>query len=118
MRYPMSKKLDPAISHFTITSKIISGKWAILVLVCLEDGPKRFSQLKKLLPNIAETTLTKQLRHLDQAQLIKRRIYPEVPPRVEYKLSQQGEAFKAVSDSIEIWGTNYLHFLKQQKSKD
>lgn len=111
----MSNERDPLfmICPFTTTSRVVSGKWAVLVLFFLKDGPKRFGQLKKLLPNIAETTLTKQLRQLEKDKLIKRQVYPEVPPRVEYYLSPQGEAFKKVLDSIEEWGTNYIKYLQQ-----
>lgn len=105
------------ICPFTTTSRVVSGKWAVLVLHFLKDGPKRFGQLKKLLPGIAETTLTKQLRQLEKDKLIEREIYPEVPPRVEYRLSQQGEAFKKVLDSIEEWGTNYIEFLEQEEAR-
>lgn len=105
------------ICPFTTTSRVVSGKWAVLVLHFLKDGPKRFGQLKKLLPGIAETTLTKQLRQLEKDKLIERETYPEVPPRVEYRLSQQGEAFKKVLDSIEEWGTNYIEFLEQEETR-
>lgn len=111
----MSNERDPLfmICPFTTTSRVVSGKWAVLFLLFLKDGPKRFGQLKKLLPDIAETTLTKQLRQLEKDKLIKRQVYPEVPPRVEYYLSPQGEAFKKVLDSIEEWGTNYIKYLQQ-----
>ena len=92
----MSNERDPLfmICPFTTTSRVVSGKWAVLVLFFLKDGPKRFGQLKKLLPDIAETTLTKQLRQLEKDKLIKRQVYPEFPPTSRILLEPTRRGFQ------------------------
>ncbi|MCD2348695.1 winged helix-turn-helix transcriptional regulator [Clostridium guangxiense] len=93
---------------YATAQKILSGKWALIILHYLSEGTLRFNQLQKLLPDITQATLTKQLRTLEEYGMIIRTVYPEVPPRVEYKLSEIGQDFSIVLDSLKIWGENYI----------
>ena len=72
---------------YVTTQKVLQGKWAILVLYHLSTGTKRFSELERLIPDVTRTVLTRQLRQLEQDKLIIRKVFPEVPPHVEYSLS-------------------------------
>lgn len=93
---------------FMTTQKVLTGKWAIVVLYHLSTGMKRFNELQRLLPEITQASLTKQLRYLEEVGLVDRKVYAQVPPRVEYRLTPIGEKFNRVLDEIEIWGQIYL----------
>lgn len=73
---------------YVTTQRVLQGKWAVVVLYHLSTGTKRFSELERLIPHVTRTVLTRQLRQLEQDQLIIRRVFPEVPPHVEYSLSK------------------------------
>ncbi|WP_312030607.1 helix-turn-helix domain-containing protein [Methylosinus sp. H3A] len=83
---------------------IIGGKWKPSILFRLADGTKRFSQLQRLLKTITQRTLTQQLRDLERDHMISRRIYPEVPPRVEYSLTERGRSLEPVLALLFRWG--------------
>ncbi len=106
------------VCPFATTQKVLSGKWTIVILYQLSTGTKRFNQLQRLLPGITQTILMKQLRQLEKDKLVIRTVFAEVPPHVEYKLSELGENFKNVLNSIEIWGLNYIKELKQSSPCD
>ncbi len=101
------------VCPFATTQKVLAGKWTIVILYQLSTGTKRFNQLQRLLPGITQTILMKQLRQLEKDRLVIRTVYAEVPPRVEYKLSELGKKFTNVLDSIEVWGLNYMKELEQ-----
>ncbi|MDP4161305.1 MAG: helix-turn-helix domain-containing protein, partial [Bacillota bacterium] len=81
---------------YTTVQKVLSGKWSILILYHLEIKTLRFGELQRKLPELTQSTLTKQLRALEEYGLIERTIYPQVPPKVEYSLSDIGIKFKKV----------------------
>lgn len=89
------------------TVEIIDGKWTVLILWYLRDQPLRFSELQRKIPKATQKMLTQQLRHLERHQLIKREVYPEVPPRVEYSLTEHGESLKPILLSLNEWGWAY-----------
>ena len=93
---------------YVTTQKVLQGKWAIVVLYHLSTGTKRFSELERLIPDVTRTVLTRQLRQLEQDKLIIRKVFPEVPPHVEYSLSTLGTKFQKVLDEIEIFGLDYI----------
>ncbi|MGI6756003.1 MAG: winged helix-turn-helix transcriptional regulator [Atopobiaceae bacterium] len=103
----------PVACPFVTAQQVLQGKWSVLVLHHLADGPLRFNQLRKRLPQLTAATLTNQLRYLEEHGMIKRIAYPEVPPRVEYSLTELGEDFKPVLDQIQVWGTHYLEHLQE-----
>ncbi|GIQ65462.1 hypothetical protein PACILC2_40300 [Paenibacillus cisolokensis] len=88
-----------------LTLAVIGGKWKLIILWHLGmEGTKRFSELKKLIPHISQKMLTNQLRELEEDQLIRRKVYPEVPPRVEYSLAPYGESLMPVLKAMYEWG--------------
>lgn len=91
-----------------LTLDIIGGKWKPLILWYLGvDGTKRFSELKKSLPGITQKMLTQQLRELESDGMISRKIYPQVPPKVEYSLTKEGKSLMPILDTMCKWGKEY-----------
>lgn len=98
---------------YVTTQKVLQGKWAIVVLYHLSIGTKRFNELERLIPEVTRTVLTRQLRQLEQDKLIKRKVFAEVPPHVEYSLSTLGSKFQKVLNEIEIFGLDYISELNK-----
>ena len=90
------------------TINLIGGKYKSLILWHLLDGTLRFGELKKLIPNATAKMLTQQLRELEESNLITRTVYPVVPPKVEYNLSEFGKSIKPILITMYEWGENYL----------
>ena len=82
-------------------------QWKVLILRDLLPGTKRFSELKKSVGNVSQKVLTSQLRQMEESGLLTRKVYPEVPPRVEYTLTELGYSLKPVLDAMWDWGENY-----------
>lgn len=89
------------------TLLLIGDKWKVLILRDLIDGTKRFSELKKSIGNVSQKVLTAQLRDMEAKGLITRKVYAEVPPRVEYTLTETGYSLKPILDAMETWGSEY-----------
>ena len=98
---------------FVTAQKIIAGKWAVVILHNLSAGTLRFGELQRLLPDLTQATLTKQLRSLEEYGLVKRHVFPQVPPKVEYSLTDIGKEFRSVLDSISVWGEKYIEHMKK-----
>ena len=102
----MLKKDLPACP-VELTLLLISNKWKVLIIRDLLDGTKRFSELKKSINNISQKVLTSNLREMEENDLLNRKVYPEVPPRVEYTLTDIGYSLKTLLDDMDKWGTWY-----------
>jgi DNA-binding HxlR family transcriptional regulator len=89
------------------TLSIIGDKWKILILRDLIEGTKRFGELKKSIGSISQKVLTQQLRDMEEDGLINRKAYAEIPPRVEYSLTETGNSLKPILDSMFLWGQQY-----------
>ena len=89
------------------TLTLISDKWKVLILRDLMPGTKRFGELKKSIGHVSQKVLTAQLRQMEQSGLVNRRVYAEVPPRVEYSLTELGYSLKPVLDAMWAWGEEY-----------
>lgn len=89
------------------TLMLISDRWKVLIIRDLLGGTKRFGELKKSIGNISQKVLTAKLRSMEENGLLIRKIYPEVPPRVEYTLTETGFSLKTVLDAMFSWGTEY-----------
>ena len=98
---------------YATTQRVLQGKWAIVILFQLSTGTKRFNELERNIPEVTRTMLTRQLRQLEDDKLIVRKVYAEVPPRVEYSLSEMGEKFRKVLDQIELFGFEYIEELRK-----
>ena len=88
------------------TLMLISDKWKVLILRDLMPGTKRFSELKRSVGHVTQKVLTAQLRQMEESGLVTRTVYPEVPPRVEYSLTELGRSLKPVLDAMWDWGEN------------
>ena len=102
----MEKQQLPACTVET-TLTLISDKWKVLILRDLLPGTKRFGELKKSIGHVSQKVLTAQLRQMEQSGLLTRTVYPEVPPRVEYSLTELGYSLKPILDAMSTWGENY-----------
>ena len=85
----------------------IGGKWKPLILWALKDGKLRFNEINKTIPAITQRMLTKQLRELEKDNLVNRKVYPEVPPKVEYSLTEKGESVTPILEALCDWGEEY-----------
>ncbi len=101
----MQKKLPPCPVETTLM--IIGDKWKVLILRDLIDGTKRFGELKKSIPSISQKVLTQQLRSMEEDSLVLRKVYAEVPPKVEYSLTETGHSLKIILDAMSMWGEQY-----------
>ena len=100
-----AKELPACPVETTLT--LISDKWKILILRDLMPGTKRFGELKKSIGNVTQKVLTAQLRQMEASGLVIRTVYPEVPPHVEYTLTELGYSLKPVLDAMWNWGEAY-----------
>ena len=89
------------------TLMLIGDKWKVLILRDLMDGTKRFGELKKSIGTVSQKVLTAQLRDMEEKGLLTRKVYAEVPPRVEYTLTETGYSLKPILDAMWAWGADY-----------
>ena len=89
------------------TLTLIGDKWKVLILRDLLPGTKRFGELKKSIGSVSQKVLTAQLRAMEENRLVHREVYAEVPPRVEYSLTELGKSLKPILDSMWAWGEVY-----------
>lgn len=94
------------------TLTLISDKWKVLILRDLMPGTKRFGELKKSIGHVSQKVLTSQLRQMEESGLLTRKVYAEVPPKVEYTLTSLGYSLKPILDAMYQWGEDY-----QKKNK-
>ena len=87
---------------------VIGNKWKGVILFHLLDGTKRFNELRKLIPSVTQRMLTLQLRELEKHGIIVRKVYPEVPPKVEYSLTSFGMELKPLLLSLREWGSRFM----------
>jgi len=90
------------------TLKILGNKWTFLIIKNLMGDKLRFNELLHLLNGISPKTLTERLRSLEKEAIITRKIYPEIPPKVEYKLTPKGDDLKTILDTLNQWGKKYI----------
>jgi DNA-binding HxlR family transcriptional regulator len=98
---------EPAGCPVETTLALLGNKWKVLILRELFTGTKRFGELSRGVPGISQKMLTQQLRQMEMDNLILRKIYPEVPPRVEYSLTDIGKSLRPILDAMHKWGARY-----------
>ncbi|WP_419770917.1 MAG: winged helix-turn-helix transcriptional regulator [Candidatus Marinarcus sp.] len=105
---------------FQLATDIIGGKWKAYVLWSLKNGIKRNGELIKQIPTISQKMLTQQLRELEEAGIVQRIAYPVIPPKVEYKLTAEGEKLIPILQQLHDWGRDYakVHKIPISKNKD
>ncbi len=92
----------------TYTQNLTAGRWKIIILWHLSKGTRRFNELQRLLPGISKGILTRQLRELEEDQMVHREVYKEVPPKVEYSLTSKGISFVPILDIMGEWGKKHM----------
>lgn len=97
------KQLCPVV----VTLETVGGKWKLIILWHLSKGTHRFSQLEKKIDGITQKMLAQELRAMERDGLIDRKVYPVVPPKVEYSLTKHGRSLNAVLDSLSSWGEKH-----------
>jgi DNA-binding HxlR family transcriptional regulator len=115
----MPKTPAAAQSNCPLTALIdmIGGRWKVLALWRLRDGPKRFTELRRLMPGVTQKMLTQQLRQLEADGLVRREVFPQVPPKVVYSLTATGEELGGLLSTLSKWATAHLPALEAGKGK-
>lgn len=108
MESAQSNHLNDTICPVARTAEIISGKWTLLIIRDLASGVKRFNQLERSLQGISPKTLSERLRSLEEEGIITRQMFAEVPPRVEYSLTEKGQDLIHVIESMRNYGSRWL----------
>ena len=98
---------------FTTAQKVLSGKWSLIIIFHLKDGPVRFNELLRKFDGLTHSSLTKQLRQLENFQLIHREVYHQVPPKVEYSLTELGKKLYPTIQELTEWGNKYIDNCKR-----
>lgn len=105
-----AKKLPDCPVEMTL--QLIGDKWKVLIIRDLLTGTKRFNELMRSVTGITQKVLTSHLRSMEAAGLVNRKVYPVIPPKVEYSLTETGYSLKPVLDSMDSWGTEYKNSIK------
>ena len=103
----MTNKADLPACPVETTLMLIGDKWKVLILRDLRNGTNRFGELKKSVTGISQKVLTANLRNMEENGLLTREVFPEVPPRVEYTLTELGHSMEPILDAMDKWGTAY-----------
>jgi DNA-binding HxlR family transcriptional regulator len=101
-----------------LTTDVIGGKWKPLILFYLEHGTKRFGELRKMIPGMTKKMLTQHLRDLERDEIVRRKVYAVVPPKVEYSLTKHGESLKPILKLMSAWGNRHRKRYGIPKSKN
>jgi DNA-binding HxlR family transcriptional regulator len=112
----MKTKVKKAACPVETALALIGGRWKVLILRELFQGVKRFGELHRAMNGITQKMLTQQLRQMERDGIIKREVYPVIPPKVEYSLTPLGKSLRPVLDSLQRWGASYLE-AKNKKAK-
>lgn len=104
---------------YVTSQKVLTGKWSMYIMYLLKDSPVRFNELQRRMPeDMTHTTLSRQLKSLEEDGLIVRKVYSEIPPKVEYELSEIGHKFEKVLAELEVWGNEYIEYLNKRDKEN
>lgn len=107
----MSSDTDHDACGMSLAIDVVGGKWKLHLMWALGDGPQRFGQVRRMLDGVSEKVLAENLRHLENAGVVRREIFPEIPPRVEYSLTPLGETLRVALQPLESWGERHRDVL-------
>lgn len=99
--------MDSTDCPVKLTAEVIGGKWKPLILFYLEDNTRRFSELQRLIPGTTKKMLTKHLRELERDEVIRRKVFAQVPPRVQYSLTRHGQSLRPILRLMSAWGKRH-----------
>lgn len=103
---------------YATAQRLIQGKWAIILMYELSGEPVRFNELQRRMPKMTHATLSNQLKQLEAEGLIQRVVHHDIPPKVEYSLTDMGRKFIPVLDSIKAFGEEYMAYMKEKNEHD
>jgi len=110
---------QPELCRVEDALAILVGKWKpIILLHLLQSGTNRFNELKRLLPGITQKMLTQQLRELEEEDIITRKVYPQIPPKVEYSITEYGRTLEPILEAMHEWGTKHTLHKRQKLSQN
>lgn len=109
----MANRIELPACPVETTLMLIGDKWKVLILRELRSGTKRFGELKKSVTGISQKVLTSNLRDMEGNGILTREVFPEVPPKVEYTLTDLGHSMMPILDAMEQWGTAYKYSVKE-----
>ena len=118
MRVSVAKEKTTTDYHCPVeaTLDVIGGKWKVVILFHLtHDGTHRFAELRRKIPGVSERMLTQQLRELEEDGIVHREVYPEVPPKVEYSLTEYGKTLRPITEVMCEWGQKHMKRIKARK---
>jgi len=97
--------------------EVIGGKWKIVIIFHLSTGKKRFNELRRLMPSVTQRMLTRQLRELEEHGIVVRKVYAEIPPKVEYYLTELGDSLNPILDVLHEWGSEHYEIMGSNLAK-
>ncbi|MFB4194055.1 winged helix-turn-helix transcriptional regulator [Streptomyces carpaticus] len=107
---------QPYVCGIDAAVDVIGGKWKVLILWALDDGERRFGELKRLIPGVSEKVLIQQLRELEADEIVHREVYRQVPPKVEYSLTPLGVSLNRALEPLGQWGRNNMEHIAAIRS--
>jgi len=115
--YTMNEEKPKLICPVERSLEVIGGKWKIVIIFHLSSGKKRFNELRRLMPNVTQRMLTRQLRELEDHGILVRKIYAEIPPKVEYYLTELGISLNPVLNVLHDWGSDHYDTMEKKLGK-
>ncbi len=110
------RQIDETNCPVKATMDIIGGKWKPIILYYLKEGTQRFGELQRLIPHVTKKMLTQQLRELESDGIINRKVFQQVPPKVEYSLTEYGKTLSSILELMANWGTTHHAKLGQENN--
>ena len=111
----MSSEKPNSVCTVERVINVIGGKWKVIILFHLMGGTKRFNELRRLMPEVTQRMLTLQLRELEAYEIIERKVYAQVPPKVEYSLTELGKSLKTVLEVLHQWGEDNFKLIEKKE---
>ncbi|TLS36042.1 winged helix-turn-helix transcriptional regulator [Pseudalkalibacillus caeni] len=113
------EKKEPQLCKVEDTLNILTGKWKPIILFhLLVNGTQRFSELKRAIPGVTRKMLTTHLRELEEQDIVLREVYPQVPPKVEYSITEYGRTIEPILDAMHEWGAKHLEHMNSTEHQE